>query len=253
MVVMTVVLGALGGNVGTQCGVQQGTFQIVGGEGIACQNGLHVAGLDDLGEGLPCLHVKGKGGAHDPHAVAAVGLFVLQQLHDLLIIPGKAGLAGAAFAEGKVQTGAFLAGKGVAVYINALTAVFLPTQQNGVALLEVAELHDVDDAVFPQHRHAVHADLFCQHPLAVDFEVLRVNAGGVEVLGRNAVPGRGSHSHVGRIHKTGLGKIGGQIGGHLERHNEDSFKTDFNFIILARQNEKVHPFLQKSAELSRFF
>ena len=123
MVVVPVGLGLLGGDVRTQGGVQIGALQIVGGQGVACQQRLDIARPDDPAEGIPGHVVKGKGRTQHPDTAAAVFLLIAQQLHDLPVIPGKTRLPGAALAEGKVQTGALLAGKGVAVDVDALAAV----------------------------------------------------------------------------------------------------------------------------------
>ena len=102
MVIVSVEQGGLGVDVGPQGGVEIGSLQVVGSQGVARQDGLDIAVFDELAESLPRRRVKGKGRAHHPGDKAPVLLFILEQLGDLLVIPGKAGLTGAALAEGKV-------------------------------------------------------------------------------------------------------------------------------------------------------
>ena len=104
MVVVPVGLTFLRVDVLPQSSVEVGCLQIMGGQRVARQHGMDKAACDEPGEGVACVVVKGEGGPHHPDYLAVVP-FVAQQFIELVIVPGKGGLPGAALPEGKHISG----------------------------------------------------------------------------------------------------------------------------------------------------
>ena len=159
----------------------------MGTQGVARQQAVAVAVVDQGLHGLPRAVVKGEGGAHDPHDVAVV-LLVTQQLHQPVIILGIGGLAAAALPEHELilQRLAVL-GEAVAVHINAVLAVLGAAQDHPLALFQVAALHHGQVSVVLQHHAAVHAALLRQGPAAVDLEIFGIHGRAVVFLRSHAV------------------------------------------------------------------
>ena len=134
VVIVSVGLRLLGVDILAQCRVQQSALQIVGAQGVARQQTVAVAVVDQGLHGLPGAVIKGEGGAHDPHDVAVVPL-VAQQLHQPVIVLGIGGLPAAALAEHELilQRLAVL-GEAIAVHINAVLAVLGAAQDHPLAL-----------------------------------------------------------------------------------------------------------------------
>lgn len=85
--------------------VEVGPFQIVGGESIAGEHRVRIAGVDDFREGLAGVPVEREGRPHDPHDGAVVAV-VAQKLIELVVVAREGGLAGAAQTEGEVLVAA---------------------------------------------------------------------------------------------------------------------------------------------------
>ena len=146
----------------------------MGGQGVAGQNGVGVACQDQPGKGGAGVVVKGEGGAHDPHDFAVVTL-VAQQLVELIVVPGKSGLPGAALAEGEHIPVPSLFVEAGGMKQNAVLPLLCPAHGHQVALPQVSELPHHDAAAF-QDRHAVHAALLGQQPPALHLEIFREDA-----------------------------------------------------------------------------
>ena len=198
--------------------MQQRALQIVGTQGVARQQAVAVAVVDEGLHGLACAVVKGEGGTHDPHDVAVV-LLVAQQLHQPVIVLGIGGLPAAALAEHELilQRLAVL-GEAIAVHINAVLAVLGAAQHDPLPLLQVAALHHGEGAVVLQHHAAVHAALLGQGPLAVDLEIFGVHGRAVVFLRSHAVLLCRLPAGIGSVQQGGLGKVGVVIGGEFKSH-----------------------------------
>ena len=96
VVIVSVGLGLLGIDVLTQGGVQQRALQVVGTQGVARQQTVAVAVVDQACMAFRAPSSKAKEGAHDPHDVAVI-LLVAQQLHQPVIVLGIGGLPAAAW------------------------------------------------------------------------------------------------------------------------------------------------------------
>ncbi len=217
MVVVPVGLTFLRVDVLPQGSVEVGCLQIMGGQRVARQHGMDKAACDEPGEGVACVVVKGEGGPHHPDHLAVVP-FVAQQFIELVIVPGKGGLPGAALPEGKHISGNPALPEAVRVDEDPLLSLFCAADGHQLSLPQAAEFPDVDAAPIP-HGHAVHPALPGQMPLPCDFEVFRKDAHGVEILRRHAVPGRRAKDGVRCVFQCGCGKDRRKIGAQLKRHN----------------------------------
>ncbi len=225
--VMVVPVGAvlLGVDVLAERSVEVSPFQIVGGQGVAGEHSVHVAGVDDLREGLAGIAVEGEGRPHDPHDGAVLAV-VAQKLVELVVIAGERRLARTAHAKSEVVVAA---GHGrdaavvaevlepVGVHEDALFAVLGAPAGDKIAFLDVPELAHEHAPVF-HHGHTVHAAVFRKHPAAVELQVLRVDGHGVVVRRRHEVLRGRRKAHVGRLGQVGKGEVGGCIGGGREAH-----------------------------------
>ena len=205
MVVMAVGAVLLGLDVLAQRRVEVGAFQIVGGQGVAGEHRIGVAGIDDLGEGIARKAVEREGRPHDPHDKAVVAL-VAQKLVELVVVAGEGRLATSAETEGEVVVasgvgrpvlGCGQAAEALGVHEDALLTVLGAPAGDQVAGADVAEFTHEHRAVF-HHGHAVHAGVPSEHPFPVDFQVLGIDGHGVVVLGRYEILRRG---HEGRVRR----------------------------------------------------
>ena len=167
---MAVVVGLLGVDILAQSGAQIAGLQVVGGQGVARHQAVDKAAPHQSGKGRPGVCVKGAGGAHHPQDVPVLPLMA-EELIQLVIINGVGGLPAAPRAERKGLLGPLLVCEAVGVDVDALRAILGAAHRHQVARLHVAELHDLDSAV-PGHRHAVHAAVLRQHPLAIQMIIL---------------------------------------------------------------------------------
>lgn len=133
-------------------------------------------------------------------------LFVLQQLHDLLIISGKARLSGAALPEREELIVTCFLFKARAVNIDAVAAILRSSHAYQISLLQVAEFHHGHPAPLP-HGYAIHAAFLCQMPTAFHLEIFRTDTHGMVAFGGHAVHGAGLPAGFGHGGKTGLGEI----------------------------------------------
>ena len=223
MVVMAVGLGFLGVDVLAQRGVEQRTLQIVGRQRVSGQQPLRVARVHQRLHRPPRVVVEGERGAHHPQHVAAVGLFIAQQIHQLVVVAGIGGLAAAALTEHELvvqRVGRLL--KAVTVHIDALFALFGAAEDYPVAAAQVAVFHHRQPSVRAHDHAGVHAALLGQHPAAVDFEVFGIHGGAVVIFGRHAVLFDGGALHVRRVDELGPGKIGMMIARQFRRQGDSA-------------------------------
>ena len=87
--------------------------------------------------------------------------------------------------------------------VHALLSPLGAAEDDAVARAEVAVFHDVEPPVRAEDDAGIHAALFGETPLAVDFEILRVHGGAVIALGGDAVHWRGRGDGVGRVLQRG--------------------------------------------------
>ena len=118
MIVMPIRDILLGVNILTQCGVKEGSFQIVGRQCIAGQHRIHVPSVDQLAESISCIVVEGEGRSHDPDNIAMFFL-VFQQAVKLIIITGKSRLSGFSLTKSKGLMPLFRIQKSVRMNIDA--------------------------------------------------------------------------------------------------------------------------------------
>ena len=169
-------------------------------------------------------------------------LFILEQLGDLTVIPGKAGLPGAALTEGEVLPGTLVGvGKAVEMDIDALAAVLCAAQKDPVPRLEPAELHHLDLLRGAEDGDAVHAGFPGQDPAAVDLEIFRADAQSVVAGGGDAVLDHGGQLGVGGVPESGNVKIRRVIGFQRKRHKKNAplqQRFQLNFSIPQPSRER---------------
>ena len=169
-------------------------------------------------------------------------LLVAQQLDQPVVVFCVGGLPAASLAEGEgVRLGTGLrVGKAAGVQVDAVRSVIGAAQGHQVALLQVAQLHHIQPAVFPQHHAAVHPALLGQGPAAVDPEVFRVHAGAVVAVRRGPVTGGGHKAGIGAAGEGGRGKIRRAVNGKRKRHGS-SFAA-FGAALLIKRTGRGNSF-----------
>ena len=214
----------LGVDVLTEGRVEVGPFQIVGGESIAGEHRVRIAGVDDFREGLAGVPVEGEGRPHDPYNGAVVAV-VAQKLVELVIVARERGLARAAQAEGEVVVAARVrsavlrcgqTAEAVGVDENALLAVFRASAGDEIAGADVAELAHEHVAAF-HDGHAIHAGIAGERPLPCDLQILRINGHGVVALRGHEILRRGHERHIGRGGEVGEREVGRRVGRGCKR------------------------------------
>ena len=196
VVVVPVGRGALRVDVLAQRRAQQPGLQVVGGQGIARQQRMAVAALDQDAHGAARIGVKRAGGAEHPQDAAMLALMA-QQAVQLVVVARIGRLTRPALTEGE----AFLrAGvrrvEAVRMHVDALRAVLRAPEHDRIALAQIAKLAHGDASVGLQDRHAVHAALRRKRPDAAYAVVLGKDRRGVITLRRDAVRWRGRGARV---------------------------------------------------------
>ena len=209
--------GPAGVDVLAQGRAEHAPFEIVHGQGVAGQHGVHVAAADEADQGPPGVEVEDRGRPQDPDDAAVLPL-VAQQGVELVVVRGKRRLAADAAAEDELLGDIALFLEPPGVHEDPVLAVLAATHGHGVAQAEVAELAH-GDRVALAHEHAVHARVRGQDPMAGgELDVFGVDGCGVVVRRRHAV-GRGRlEAGRGGVAQFGGREVGRAVFGQGEFH-----------------------------------
>ncbi len=207
---------ALGVNVVAEGGAEKGPLQVVGRHGVAGEQAVHVAGVDQAGEGAARVVVEDDGRTEHPEEEAAIA-FVGEQIVQLVVIEGEGRFPGQAGAKGELLLVIAAEGEGPVVDVDPLLAILAAPAGHHVAGAQVAKLGDLQLIRLGLDDDAVHARIHRQQPTPLfDLKVLRIDAGGVIALRGDAVGRGGDERHRRRAGQRRLPEIGWNVGGQCE-------------------------------------
>ncbi len=201
-------------------GTEQRRLDVVDGQGVAGQQAVDEAVLDQLHEGAAGVPVEDQRRTGDPEDEAVLPLMAKQGV-ELVVVAAAGALPARQGAEGEGLAFGCGIRKGTAVDIDPLLPGVAAPHRHQLPLAQVPEFVDRQGPVGLADDDAVHARLPRQVPVAGgELEILGEDGGGVEVLGGHAGGGSGEKPCE-RCRRQGRrSKVGYAEGGEKKRHRQ---------------------------------